>query len=114
MTNRKIDAVDQANAKVLADLIVDQGTTDQLRVKILAKLLESREGQDFFRTMYEEGLSFGECPNCKHMNHFAIPEDVLNIYGWVTHEKDPRVPVQTTEETCPKFEEACLKKKVTM
>ena len=111
---KQIDAVDKANAKVLADLIVDQGTTDQLRVKILSKLLEAREGQSFFRTMYEEGYSFGECPCCGHMNHWAIPEDELNVYGWVTHEKDPEVKPNTDGESCPTFQEACKKKKVVM
>ncbi len=111
---KKIDAVDKANAKVLADLITDQGTTDQLRVKILSKLLEAREGQSFFQTMFEEGLSFGECPCCGHMNHWGVPEDDLNIRGWVTHEKDPQVLQNTTEEDCPVYQESCKKKKVVM
>jgi len=112
MTNRKIDEVDQGNAKVLADLIADSGTTDSLRVKIITKLLESREGQDFFKTIYEEGLSFGKCPECDHQNHWAIPEDVLNQMGWTTYENDPRVLKTTNEETCPDFQEACIKKRI--
>lgn len=112
--NRKIDAIDQQNAKVLADLVVDQGTTDQLRVKIIQKLLETREGQSFFKTMYEEGLSFGGCPCCGHQNYWGIPEDVLNTMGWVSYEKDPEVPQHTNEEICPKFQESCQKKKITV
>ena len=114
MGQKKIDSVDQANAKILADLVADPGTTDQLRVKIITKLLESREGQDFFRTLFEEGLSFGECPCCGHMTHWAIPEETLNEMGWVSHEKDKRVPTKTTIDNCPTFQEACLKKKITM
>ena len=110
----KLDSVEKANAKVLADLISDPGTTDQLRVRIITKLLEAREGQDFFRTLFEEGLSFGNCPHCDHATHWAIPEESLNEMGWVSHEKDPRVPIKTTIEECPTFQEACLKKKITV
>jgi len=111
---KQIDAVDKANAKVLADLITDLGTTDQLRVKILSKLLEAREGQSFFQTMYEEGLSFGFCPCCGHGNHWGVPEDELNIRGWVTQEKDPEVLANTDSESCPTYQESCKKKKVVM
>ena len=106
--------LDKANAEVLADLLADPQTTENLRVKIIIKLSETREGQDFFKTMYEEKLSYGACPCCNHENHWAIPEDVLNIMGWVTHEKDPEVPVATNAESCPEFQEACKKKKTTI
>lgn len=109
---KEIDTVDKSNANVLADLVADPQTTDPLRVKILTELLESREGQDFFKTVYEEGLSFGACPCCGHESHWAIPEEVLNQMGWVTHEKDPRVPKTTDGESCPQFQEACKKKKI--
>jgi hypothetical protein len=109
----KIDRLDKANAEVMADLIADSQTPDQLRVNIIEKLLEMREGQDFFKTVYEEGLSFGECPNCQHQNHWAIPEDVLNQMGWVTEHKDPRVKQgEVTDKDCPQFAQACKKKRV--
>ncbi len=110
----KIDSVEQSNAEVLADLVADPQTTDPLRVKILTELLESREGQDFFKTIYEEALSFGECPHCQHLNHWAIPEDVLNQIGWVTHKNDPRVKEFTTADDCPTYQEACKKKRIVM
>ena len=109
----KINKVDRSNAEVMADLVADSQTPDQLRVRIIEKLLDQREGQDFFKTMYEEGLSFGECPTCKHQNHWAIPEDVLNQMGWVSYEKDDRVISERVEEKdCNQFAEACKKKKV--
>lgn len=110
--SKKVDPVERANAKALADLVADTQTTDYLRVRIITKLLESREGQDFFKSVFEDGLSFGACPDCGHLNHWAIPEDILNQMGWVTHEKDPQVPQVTNEEICPEFQEACAKKKV--
>lgn len=110
----KTKDLEKDNATTLADLVADPQTTDQLRVRIITELLETREGQDFFKTMMEEGLSFGECPCCGHQNHFAIPEDILNQMGWVTSEKDPEVVVNPNEEICPEFQEACLKKKIVM
>lgn len=109
----KTNRIDKANAEVMADLVADPMTTEHLRVKIITKLLESREGQDFFKTMFEEGLSYGECPCCGHTNHWAIPEDELNQMGYVTHEKDTQVESgKTTKEICPDFQEACKKKKI--
>lgn len=111
--NKKVtEILDKANAEVMADLIVDPSTPENLRVQIITKILESREGQNFSKTMFEEGLSFGECPNCKHENHWAIPEDDLNQMGFVTHEKDPKVPAITTSKICSDYHEACKKKKV--
>ena len=109
----KLDRIDRSNADVMADLIADSQTPDQLRVRIIEKLLDQREGQDFFKTMFEEGLSFGKCPDCEHQNHWAIPEDTLNQMGWVTHEKDDRVLAErVTEDDCSRFSEACKKKKI--
>ena len=112
VTKKKTDSLDEANANVLADLIADSQTTDLLRVRIITKLLEDREGQDFFKTMLEEGLSYGKCPHCEHKNHWAIPEDILNQMGYVTHEQDPGVPAATDKDICPDFEQACKKKKI--
>ena len=56
---------------------------------------------------------YWECPTCKHQNHWAVPEDVLNQMGWVTHENDDRVISERVEEKdCNQFAEACKKKKV--
>jgi hypothetical protein len=111
---KKVDLThfDAENAHVLAELVVDPMTSDALRVRILNKLLESSEGQNFFATMFNELLSHGECPGCGHENHWLIPEDELNRMGWMTHEQDERVPRMTDVTTCVKWQEACKKKKV--
>jgi Zn ribbon nucleic-acid-binding protein len=106
------NALDKASAQVMADLIADPTTPENLRVNIITKIMESREGQDFFQTMFEESLSLGECPDCGHENHWAIPEDILNEMGWVSYEKDPRVPKHTTRDECDQYQEACAKKKI--
>lgn len=114
MSKKYIENVEERNAKVLADLVADPATTDQLRVRIITKLLESREGQDFFRTMFEEKHSYGECPCCGHLNFWGIPEEDLNLMGWVTHKQDPDIPQNTNSEICPEFQEACKKRKIVM
>lgn len=106
------ESLEEENLSILADLVADPKTTDHLRVTIINKLLESREGQSFFKTMMEEGLSHGECPNCGHENHFLIPEDYLNEMDWVTYQRDPRVPQTPDEKSCPEFQQACQKKKI--
>lgn len=107
-----IPSVNAENAKVLAELVIEPTTPEALRIKILNKLLEASEGSSFFRTMFEEKLSFAECPECGHENHWLIPEDELNKMGYVSHERDSRVPRATNSETCTSWEEACAKKKV--
>lgn len=109
---KKLEVLDEENAAVFAELIVDPNTLDNLRTSIIEKILESRHGQDFFKTMFEENLSLGECPNCKHQNHWLVPEETLNQMGYVSHERDKRVPKATNRENCKRFEEACKKKKV--
>lgn len=104
--------VNDSNAQVLADLVADPATTDALKVKIMSEFIQAKEGQDFFKTMFEDSLSWGACPCCGHTNHWAIPEDDLNQMGFVTSEHDPDVPVHTTEKTCSEFMQACAKKKV--
>jgi hypothetical protein len=108
------DSYDMENAKVLADLVVDPETPEALRVKIIRKLLETIDRGNFFDTILNEKLSFGACPNCKHENHWVIPEDELNQMGWATHEKDDRVPRTTRVKDCSKWQQACKKKKITL
>jgi hypothetical protein len=105
------ESVENTNLSILAELVADPQTSEHLRVNIINKLLESRVGQNFFLTMFEEGLSFGACPCCGHENHWLIPEDALNEMGWVSFKKDPNVPSKLTSEICPEYAEACQKKK---
>jgi hypothetical protein len=114
MAKKQDEILDIANAEVMAELIADPATTELLRVRIISKILESREGQSFFRTMFEDGLSFGECPGCGHQNHWAIPEVSLNQMGWVTSELDKEVSTTTTADVCETYQEACAKKKLTV
>lgn len=110
----KFDTLDKANARVLADLATDPQTSPHKQVEIWNKLLEAREGQDFFQTIFEELLSFGACPECSHESHWAIPEDELNQIGWVSHEKDKRVLKNTDADSCPTYQEACGKKRISI
>ena len=104
--------LDHNNAVVLAQLVVEPTTPDSLRVQILNRLAEGLESDNFFDTVYAEDLDVGECPECGHTNHWLIPEDDLNKKGWVTHEEDTRVVPNTTKVSCPKWQQACKKKKV--
>ena len=104
--------LDSANAAVLAEIVVEPFTPDPLRVQILNKLLEGLESENFFDTIFMEGLDLGECPHCGHENHWLIPEDDLNKRGYVTHERDARVAKNVTKEECPQWQQACLKKKI--
>lgn len=113
MANKNIEIFDKKNAEVMAELIVDPSTTDILKVNIITKILESREGINFFQTMFEEALSFGACPCCGHENHWAIPEDQLNQMGWVSSQKDKEVSENVDEVTCPQWQQACAKKRIT-
>jgi hypothetical protein len=109
MSDVKTDAA--KNAQVLAELVVDPQTSTHLSVNILNKLLDASENPSFFVTMFEEAMSLGECPECGHENHWLIPEVDLNQLDWVTHKRDPRVPENTDVDSCPRYQEACLKKK---
>jgi len=111
---KKTEVLDEVNAEVMAEMIADPDTTDQQRVKMINKLLEARESDTFFQTMFTEKLSFGECPCCDHKNHWLIPEDELNQMGYVTHKEDERARRTTTAGDCPKWQESCAKKKVTV
>jgi len=106
--------LDADNAKALVDLIADPDTPETLRVKLIRKILEARHTDNFFKTIFEENLSMGKCPHCDHVSHWVMPEEELNKFGWVSSEKDPRVPKFADAESCPKWEQACSKKKITV
>lgn len=110
----KILALNEANAAVLVELITAPNVSETLRISAMEKLTDSKEDQSFFRTMLEEKLTIGDCPKCQHKNHWLIPEEELNQMGYVSHDEDERVPETTNEESCPEFQQACLKKKVTV
>ena len=111
-TKKQFASLEKDNAEVLAELIVDPNTPDAIRVSVLNKLLDSTEADNFFQTIASELLSFGACPNCGHENHWAVPEEDLNMLGIVTHETDPRVKRMTTAVDCPRFQQACSKKRI--
>jgi phage FluMu protein Com len=111
---RDEDFLDVAQAKALADMIVEPTTPELLRVRMINKFIEARSGGNFFATIFREGLSKGECPKCQHVNHWLVPEEELNQMGHVSHEEDERVERMTTADTCPRFQQACKKKKVTV
>lgn len=111
---RLFDSLEKENAAALADMIVNPNTSDTLRVQILNKLLDQTDSENFFETIFGEGLTFGECPECGHENHWGVPEADLNTMGYVTHEIDERVKRATTAEDCPTYQEACSKKRVTI
>ena len=108
------DFLDAANADVIADMISDPDTPDTLRVKMINKLLEARRSDNFFVTMLMERLSFGACRECGHNNHWLVPEDFANQIGWVSHEEDSRVKRMTTAKDCPKWQQSCKKKRVSV
>ena len=112
MADKKVRAMDEANAAVLVEIATAERTSDAVRMQVYEQLLTTREGQDFFKTMLEEALSLGECPNCEHLNHWLIPEEDLSQMGWVSHKKDSRVPRHTTAKICEEYQEACAKKKI--
>ena len=107
------DSFDEQNAQALIALLSDPTTDQRIRMQIIAEILEASKADTFFESMFAEGMSLGECPNCKHERHWLIPEEDLNVYGWVSSEKDDRVPVHTNDQVCPEFAEACIKKVTT-
>lgn len=104
--------LDQENAQAIVDIIADPKTTEDIRIKLIRKILEAKHSDNFFRTIFEEKLSYGACPNCNSFNHWLIPETELNKIGYVSHEEDKRIPQFTTSESCPKYAQACKKKKI--
>ena len=111
--SKKILALEEQNAAVLVQIITGANISENLRIQAMDKLLGDREGgETFFRTMLEENLTKGVCPNCDHTNHWLIPENNLNEMGYVSMEEDERVPETTDEENCPEWQQSCLKKKI--
>jgi hypothetical protein len=106
------DTMDEDNIDILTKLITDPETPETLKISILQKFIENTKDKPFFDTMLEYDLDLGECPRCGHENNFLIPEEELNKRGVVTAERDPRVKVYTTADDCPKYREACSKKRV--
>lgn len=107
-------SLEEKNAKILVDLILDPETPTDLQVKMIARLLAARRDDGFVVTMLREMVSHGACPHCNHENHWLVPEEELNKVGIVTTEQDPRVKVNTTEDDCARWQEACSKKKVSV
>lgn len=112
MAKKHDDKLNDDNSKALVELLLDQDTPDATQIQIIQHLISSRSNMSFFRTIFEESLSFGKCPRCDHLNHWLVPEDSLNKMGWVSHEKDPRVPEATDEKNCSNYQQSCKKKKV--
>ena len=109
----KILSLNEANAEVLVELITAPNISETLRISAMEKLTAAKKDDTFFRTLMEEKLSYGECPRCQHKNHWLAPEEELNQMGYVSREEDDRVPEHTDEESCPLFQQSCLKKKCT-
>jgi len=105
------DSFDEQNAQALVALLSDPTTDHRIRMQIIAEILEASKADTFFESMFAEGMSLGACPNCDHSNHWLIPEEDLNVFGWVTSEKDSRVPIHTNDALCAEYAEACAKKK---
>ena len=110
----KLLPFEQENAEVLYKILMDPTTPDTTRMQIVTKLIEDEKTLSFFEKMYEAKLSYGACPNCQHEQHWSIPEDELNQMGWVSAHRDSRVKAHTTAEDCEVYQEACIKKKVSM
>lgn len=104
----------ERNAEVLINMLLDPDTPPDLQVKVMQKLMAARKENTFFASMFKEMISFGNCPSCGHQNFWCIPEDELNKIGWVTSDRDKRVPKKTTAVECPKWAQACMKKKLTV
>ena len=63
------EAFDEANAKALAELLVDPKTSESVRLQIINELNEASKNETFFETMLKELLTEGSCPHCNHKNH---------------------------------------------
>ncbi len=109
-----IDGFNEANAEALTEILVNPATPESVRLLIINELNESEKSNSFFETMFNELLTVGRCPHCAHENHWLIPEDDKSQMGWVTPEKDNRVPKHTDKKSCPEFAEACSKKIVSV
>jgi len=71
--SKKILALEEANAAVLVEIIVGANISENLRISAMDKLLGDREGREtFFRTLFDEKLSYGECPHCQHKKSLVV------------------------------------------
>lgn len=104
---------EEKNLSVLVDLVVDPSTPPKTQVKILNRLVAAKRDRTFFDLLLDENLDLGECPHCGHTNNWLTPEDQLNRRNIVTAYRDPRVDPYPSEEKCPRYQQACGKKKVT-
>lgn len=104
----------ERNANVLIELILAPDTPPHLQVRMMQKLIENKRENTFFTTMFTEMVTYGDCPNCGHNNHWGIPEEELNKIGYVTYQRDSRVKRNTKRDDCSKWGEACIKKKLTV
>lgn len=102
--------LNEDNAQALIELLADPDTPPDVQIRAMNRLIDTKEGDNFFKTMFSEMVSYGSCPCCEHSNHWLIPEDELNKMGWSTPEQDPQVAEQS-RAACERFEEACLKRK---
>jgi hypothetical protein len=100
-----------ANAAVLAEIVTDPLTTEHTRVEVLNMLSQIGVSENFFVEMFKLGLSFGECPHCQHEDHWLIPPDELAILGWTVEDEDSRVKRNVSADDCPRYAQACPKKK---
>ncbi len=108
----KILALNEANAAVLVELVTGPNISENLRIQAMERLIGSKEGESFAKTAFEEKLTYGECPHCKHLNHWLVDEESQNQMGWVSDKEDERVPEYTDSENCPEYEQACKKKRI--
>lgn len=109
---RLLDDFDISNAAALAEMLGDPATGEKVRLQIISEILESHKNDTFFEKLFSENMSLAKCPFCSHKNHWLIPEDELNIVGWISHVEDEAVPQHTNIDTCKDYAEACAKKKV--
>ena len=93
---KKTLTFDAENAAILAELCVDPRTSESVKVQIVNKLLENRKEDTFFTTIFNEQLSYGECPECGHEDHWLIPVDELAQMGWIINQEDPAIPKATS------------------
>jgi hypothetical protein len=99
------------NAAVLAEIVTDPLTTEATRVEILNMLSQLGVSETFFQEAFKLALSFGECPICGHEDHWLIPPDELAILGWIVEDEDPRVKRNVSADDCPRYAQACPKRK---
>jgi len=112
MNKSKILALEEKNAEVLIELITGSNISETLRIAAMERLLGSKERQGFSRTVFEEKLSFGACPHCNFECEWLVPEDALNMFGWVSHHEDDRVLEYTNAKSCSTYEQACKKRRI--